>query len=289
MTDKIQKKEDEMRLGIVQCALGGSAEENIARVFALAREAAASGAQVILLSELFDGPYFPQREREVEFERAHPLSDHPTLKASRALSAELGAVLVVSLFEREGPHYYNTALVLGTDGETLGIYRKSHIPDGPAYEEKFYFRPGNTGFQVVNTCFGALGVGVCWDQWFPECARALTLGGADVLLYPSAIGSEPGDPDLDTREPWRRAMVGHAVSNVIPVAAANRVGVEDDMRFYGRSFIVDSRGDELASLGEEEEGVRVVELDLAKARRERAAWGFFRDRRPDLYGALVER
>jgi len=289
MTEDESTGKSTMGLGIVQCALGREAEENVPRVLGLAAQAANSGADVILLPELFDGPYFPQVEREEDFSRAHPLDAHPTLALCQEFSREHAVVTLVSLFERDGCHYYNTLVVLGTEGETLGMYRKSHIPDGPAYEEKFYFRPGNTGFQVVKTPFGALGLGICWDQWFPECARALTLAGADVLLYPTAIGTEPSDPDLDTREPWRRAMVGHAVSNVIPVAAANRVGKEGEMRFYGRSFVVDSRGDELASLSETEEGFRVVELDLAASRSARAAWGFFRDRRPDLYGALVER
>jgi len=288
MTTLEATRAQRMHLGIVQCALGDGPEQNLPRLFALAEQAANAGAQVLLLPELFDGSYFPQREREVDFERAHPLDAHPTLEASRALCARLGVVAPISLFEREGPHYYNTMVLVGREGEILGTYRKSHIPDGPGYEEKFYFRPGNTGFRVFPTPFGALGVGVCWDQWFPECARAMALGGADVLLYPTAIGTEPEDPELDTRDPWRRAMVGHAVSNVIHVAAANRVGVEGAMRFYGSSFVVDQRGDERCALGQEEEGYRVVELDLGRARSERATWGFFRDRRPDLYGALVE-
>ncbi|NOY92840.1 MAG: N-carbamoylputrescine amidase [Deltaproteobacteria bacterium] len=277
-----------MRLGIVQCALGDTTAANLLRVFELMASAAESGASVILTPELFDGSYFPQHERESNFARAHPLDEHPTLLASRELCARLGVVAPISLFERDGPHYYNTLVLVGVAGELLGTYRKSHIPDGPGYEEKFYFRPGNSGFRVFQTPFGALGLGVCWDQWFPECARALTLAGADVLLYPTAIGTEPEEPELNTRDPWRRAMQGHAVSNVIPVAAANRVGEEDAMRFYGSSFIVDQRGDELASLSEDEEGFRVVTLDLARARSERAAWGFFRDRRPELYGSLTE-
>jgi len=277
-----------MRLGVVQCALSDDSTLNLQRVFRLMTEAADEGAQVILTPELFDGSYFPQHERQADFARAHPLDEHPTLIASRELCASLGVVAPISLFERDGPHYYNTVVLVGTTGELLGTYRKSHIPDGPGYEEKFYFRPGNTGFRVFQTPFGALGLGVCWDQWFPECARALTLAGADVLLYPTAIGTEPEDPELDTRDPWRRAMQGHAVSNVISVAAANRVGVEGALRFYGSSFIIDPRGDELACMGEDEEGFRVVTLDLSKARAERASWGFFRDRRPELYGALTE-
>lgn len=277
-----------MRLGVVQCALGDGREENLERALGLAKEAVSAGAQVLLLPELLDGPYFPQHEREADFERAFALDDHPTLERARRFCADLGVVAVVSVFERDRTAYYNTVVVVGAAGSDLGMYRKSHIPDGPGYEEKFFFRPGNTGFRVVSTPHGKLGVGICWDQWFPECARAMTLGGADVLLYPTAIGSEPATPELDSRDPWRRAMVGHAVSNVIPVAAANRIGREDEIRFYGRSFVVNERGDELVAMGEEEERACVVELDLARARRDRAAWGFFRDRRPDLYGALVE-
>jgi N-carbamoylputrescine amidase len=177
--------------------------------------------------------------------------------------------------------------VIDDRGSLLGVYRKSHIPDGPGYEEKFYFRGGDTGFRVWPTSFGTIGVGICWDQWFPECARALTLLGADVLLYPTAIGSEPHDPALDTRDPWQRAMIGHAVSNVIPVVAANRIGDESGQVFYGSSFIADARGDKVAELGRADEGVITAGFDLSAIRRTRAAWGFFRDRRPELYGALA--
>ncbi len=177
--------------------------------------------------------------------------------------------------------------MIDADGTVLGIYRKSHIPDGPGYEEKFYFRPGDTGFLAWNAKPAHLGVGICWDQWFPEAARAMLLAGADVLLYPTAIGSEPGNPALDTRDLWQRAMLGHAVCNVAPVVAANRVGNEGGQVFYGSSFVANQRGEKLAELGREEEGVAVATIDLAQVRRDRASWGFFRDRRPDLYGRLT--
>ncbi len=169
----------------------------------------------------------------------------------------------------------------------LGVYRKSHIPDGPGYEEKFYFNVGDTGFRVWDTRVGRIGVGICWDQWFPECARAMALKGAEVLLYPTAIGSEPHAPEQDTRDPWQRAMIGHAVSNAMPVAASNRIGHEGDIAFYGSSFIANGRGDKVAELGREEQGVAVATFDRGALRRERAGWGFFRDRRPDLYAPLL--
>jgi N-carbamoylputrescine amidase len=194
----------------------------------------------------------------------------------------------VSLFEQDGPSYYNSIAVFDADGANLGVYRKSHIPDGPGYQEKFYFRPGDTGFKAWRAKPACLGVGICWDQWFPEAARAMLLAGADVLLYPTAIGSEPENPSLDTCALWQRAMLGHAVSNVAPLVAANRVGNESGQVFYGSSFIANQRGEILAQLSRDEEGVAVATIDLAAVRRERASWGFFRDRRPDLYGALTK-
>jgi N-carbamoylputrescine amidase len=196
-------------------------------------------------------------------------------------------VIPVSIFEKDGPEYYNSVVMVDSDGSPLGVYRKSHIPDGPGYQEKFYFRPGNTGFRVWQTSKGQIGIGICWDQWFPEAARAMALMGADILLYPTAIGAEPQDASLDTAARWRRAMQGHAVSNVIPVVAANRVGDEDGQIFYGTSFICDHTGDVLTDLDRTEQGVISAEFDLDAIERDRAAWGFFRDRRPDLYTALV--
>ncbi|HEX4619949.1 MAG TPA: nitrilase-related carbon-nitrogen hydrolase, partial [Myxococcaceae bacterium] len=218
---------------------------------------------------------------------ARPVDENETLAHFSRLSASLGLVIPVSFFERAGQAYYNSIALIDSDGSQLGVYRKSHIPDGPGYEEKFYFRPGDTGFRAWKTKHGTLGVGICWDQWFPECARAMMLLGADLLLYPTAIGSEPATPDLDTRDIWRRAMVGHAVSNVVPVVAANRIGNESGQVFYGSSFIVDERGDSLAELGRGDEGVAVASIDLEQVRKHRASFGFFRDRRPELYGVLT--
>jgi N-carbamoylputrescine amidase len=277
-----------LSVAAVQCALGGSRDENVARVLSLVRKAAANGAQVILPPELFESPYFCRVEKDDYFDWARPLEGNPTILAVAALAKELGVVIPVSFFERAGQQHYNSVAVIDADGAVLGIYRKSHIPDGPGYEEKFYFRPGDTGFRTFSTKHATLGVGICWDQWFPECARAMTLLGAEVLLYPTAIGSEPHEPELDTREPWQRAMIGHAVSNVIPVVAANRIGTEDGQRFYGSSFICDPRGDKVSELGQTEEGIACFTFDLARIRRTRGAWGFFRDRRPELYGALVD-
>jgi N-carbamoylputrescine amidase len=271
----------------IQTALVDNPESNIKQISHWVREAAAQGAQVILPSELFEGHYFCREEKEEFFARAHPVAAHPTLAHFQALAAELEVVIPVSFFEQAGPAYYNSVAILDADGAMLGVYRKSHIPDGPGYEEKFYFRPGNTGFKVWKTRFGKLGVGICWDQWFPESARAMTLLGAEILLYPTAIGSEPQNPSLQTKDPWQRAMIGHAVSNVIPVVAANRIGAEAGQVFYGHSFIADHQGEKVAELGAEATGVILATFDLAMIERTRAGYGFFRDRRPDLYSVLL--
>jgi N-carbamoylputrescine amidase len=277
----------ELRVGVLQAAFSADSARNVARVTALVREAAGRGATVVVPPELFEGPYFCREERDEFFAMARPLAGHPTIAHFRALAAELLVVIPVSFFERDGPAYYNSVAIVDADGSLLGTYRKSHIPDGPGYEEKFYFRPGNTGFKAWTTAAGVIGVGICWDQWFPECARAMVLQGAELLVYPSAIGSEPEAPDLDTRGPWRRAMIGHAVANVVPVAASNRVGTEGGQAFYGHSFVADHRGDIVAELGEREEGVALGVFNLESIRRDRASFGFFRDRRPDLYGILA--
>jgi N-carbamoylputrescine amidase len=273
----------------LQTSYGEDMQANIDKTIALIRQAAAQGAQVVLPPELFQGPYFCVSQEEHWFATAYPWREHPAVVQLQPVAKELGVVIPVSIFEKEGPHYFNSMVMVDADGEALGVYRKSHIPDGPGYEEKFYFRPGNTGFKVWGGPErSTLGVGVCWDQWYPETARAMMLMGADILFYPTAIGTEPHDPDLDTSRLWRRAMIGHAVSNVVPVVAANRIGTECGQRFYGHSFICDERGDILEEFGADETGVLVATLDLAQAKRHRAAFGFFRDRRPDLYGRLVE-
>jgi len=274
----------------LQTSYGEDMAANIAKTVDLVKQAASKGAQVILPSELFQGPYFCVSQEEHWFGTAYAWREHPAVVAMAQVAKDLGVAIPVSIFEREGPHYYNSIVMLDADGSPLGVYRKSHIPDGPGYQEKYYFRPGDTGFKVWSTRFGKVGVGICWDQWFPEAARAMALMGADVLMYPTAIGSEPHDADLQTAEPWRRAMQGHAVSNVIPIVAANRIGHEQvtpqGQDFYGHSFIADHRGDLVESFGAEEEGALVHSFDLDHVDRYRAAWGFFRDRRTDLYGAL---
>lgn len=275
-----------VRVAATQCAFTGSLEENVARVEGLVREAAGQGAQVILPSELFEGTYFCREERDEFFAWARPAEGHPTILRFQKLAAELGVVVPVSFFERDGHAFYNSVAMVDADGSLLGVYRKSHIPDGPGYEEKFYFRPGNTGFKVWDTRFGKLGAGICWDQWYPECARAMMLLGAELLLYPTAIGTEPENPELDTKDLWQRAMIGHAVSNVVPVVASNRTGTEGGQTFYGHSFIANHRGDKVAELGRTDSGVILAELDLEEIRRHRASFGFFRDRRPDLYGLI---
>jgi N-carbamoylputrescine amidase len=282
----------------LQLALGsGDEAENIAAVAALVEDAAAKGAQLILPPELFSGPYFCREEDEALFALARPVAQHPSVIAMQALAAKLKVTIPTSFFERDGHHYYNTLAMIGPDGAIMGTYRKSHIPDGPGYEEKYYFRPGNDGFKVwdVPGEGGAnvkVGVGICWDQWYPECARVMALLGAEVLLYPTAIGSEPYDADLDTSRMWRRAMLGHAVSNCMPVVAANRIGSEGPdagaQNFYGHSFITDEWGDYLAEYGAGETGVLTARLDLAQAAKHRAGMGFFRDRRPQLYGRIAQ-
>ncbi|MFN4020648.1 MAG: N-carbamoylputrescine amidase [Erythrobacter sp.] len=281
-------------LAALQLPLGSPDEAaNIAAVSALVEEAAAHGAQLILPPELFSGPYFCREEDESLFALARPTPEHPSVIAMQALAARLKVTIPTSFFERDGHHFYNTLAMIGPDGGIMGTYRKSHIPDGPGYEEKYYFRPGNTGFRVwdVPGESGAIvrvGVGICWDQWYPECARAMALLGAEVLIYPTAIGSEPYDADLDTSRMWRRAMLGHAVSNCMPVVAANRIGTEGGQRFYGHSFISDEWGDFVAEYGAGETGVLLARLDLARAATHRAGMGFFRDRRPQLYTRLAQ-
>ncbi len=272
----------------LQLALPGPVQPNIDAVAALVEEAASKGAQIILPPELFEGPYFCQVEEEELFASARPTAEHPSVIRMQALAEKLKVAIPTSFFEKDGPHYYNTLAMIGPDGAIMGTYRKSHIPDGPGYEEKYYFRPGNTGFKVWDVFGTRIGVGVCWDQWYPECARAMALMGAELLFYPTAIGSEPYDADLDTSRMWRRAMQGHAVSNCMPVIAANRIGAEDEANFYGHSFITDEWGDLTQAFGADETGVLVEAIDLDRAAKHRAGMGFFRDRRPQLYARLAE-
>ncbi|CAL4866510.1 N-carbamoyl-D-amino acid hydrolase [Asticcacaulis sp. MM231] len=279
----------------IQTSYGSDMAANIAKTEAFVREAAGKGAQIILPSELFQGEYFCVSQEEKWFSTAFPWREHPAVLAMQKLAQELGVVIPTSIYEKEGPHYFNSLVMIDADGTLMGVYRKSHIPDGPGYQEKYYFRPGDTGFKVWDTKFAKVGVGICWDQWYPEAARAMALQGAEILMYPTAIGSEPHDSELDTAAPWQRIMQGHAVANVMPVIASNRIGTESlispqngaGQTFYGHSFIANNRGDKVAEFGAKEEGVLVAEFDLDYLNTHRAAWGFFRDRRPELYTALA--
>jgi N-carbamoylputrescine amidase len=277
-----------VKIAAIQCALSDNLSENVEKIESFIREAKKQGAQIVLPSELFEGHYFCKEEKEAFFSRAHPVEGHPFLSRFQKLAADLKIVIPVSFFERAGQAHYNSIAMMHSDGSFLGIYRKSHIPDGPGYEEKYYFNPGDTGFKVWKTEFGNVGVGICWDQWYPECARSMALMGADVLLYPTAIGNEPGHTDLlVTKDRWQRAMVGHSVCNVMPVVAANRIGTEGTQSFYGHSFITDTAGTKVVELDEKKEGVLIAEADFTQNARTRAAWGFFRDRRPELYTNLL--
>jgi N-carbamoylputrescine amidase len=278
-----------VRVAAIQATLSAERETNVELMTDLVRCAAGDGARVILMPELFEGWYFPQHQRDEDFQRAQPLSGHATVEHFSRLAKELEVVLPVSYFERAGQEFYNSVAIVDADGTIVGNYRKSHIPDGPGYQEKFFFRPGNTGFSAFSTQFGCIGVGICWDQWFPEAARAMVLAGADILLYPTAIGSEPEEPDLDTRAPWQRVMVGHAVANAVAVVAANRVGTEESMTFYGSSFVANHRGDILVKGDDHSDCFLSADLDLKEMRRYRAGFGFFRDRRPELYAPLSKR
>ncbi|WP_437675793.1 N-carbamoylputrescine amidase [Sorangium sp. So ce131] len=278
-------------LAATQMACSWDTERNVQTAEALIREAAGKGAQIIVLQELFLTPYFCPDLKESYFSLARPAEGHPVLRRFSALAAELGVVLPVSFFERANNAYYNALAVLDADGRMLGVYRKSHIPDCPGYQEKFYFNPGDTGFRVWRTRYATIGAAICWDQWYPEAARCMVLRGAEVLLYPTAIGSELLDPAISSRDPWMRVMQGHAAANMVPVVASNRVGTEKseagDVTFYGSSFITDNRGAFIAQANETDQAVITAAVDLERCRAERASWGLFRDRRPELYGALL--
>ncbi|EAR11208.1 N-carbamoylputrescine amidase [Reinekea blandensis] len=281
----------EVTVAATQMPCGWDVSENLKTAERLVREAAASGAQVILLQELFERPYFCQHQKE-EFRRfATAIDDNPAIAHFAPIARELGVVLPISFFEQCGPVAYNSVVVLDADGENLGLYRKTHIPDGPGYCEKFYFTPGDTGFQVFSTRFGRIGVGICWDQWFPETARAMTLMGAELLFYPTAIGSEPYNPDIDSSGHWQRTQQGHAAANVIPLIASNRIGTEviDDTQitFYGSSFIADNTGALVTSMDRTSTGFIQATFDLDALNAQRSEWGLFRDRRPSQYGTLM--
>jgi N-carbamoylputrescine amidase len=280
----------EVGFAAVQFAMSEDRDANIVAAEALVERAAGLGAQVILLPELFQTPYFCADQQARHLAKARPLDRDPGVAHFRTVARRLGVVLPVSFYEDAGAALFNTVAMIDADGTILGRYRKTHIPQNPGYEEKFYFTPGDTGFVTFATRFGRLGVGICWDQWFPECARALALAGAEAIFYPTAIGSEPADPGYDSAGHWRRVMQGHAAANLVPVVAANRTGAEDQgkpVAFYGTSFIADATGAVLADLGRDETGVALARVDLDALAAFRRGWGTWRDRRPDTYGTLA--
>ena len=281
----------ELRVAAVQMSMSDDFDDNLATAERLVRNAAGQGARIILIPELFEGPYFCKDQLPEHLGRARELDGHPTIEHFGRIAAELDVVLPLSVYERAGQALFNTVVVVDADGSPLGRYRKSHIPDGPGYTEKYYFSPGDTGFRVWDTRHGTIGVGICWDQWFPESARCMALLGAEVLLYPTAIGSEPPDPTWDSSGHWQRVMQGHAGANLMPLVAANRVGHEVgetcDITFYGSSFIADNTGAKVAEAGRDGEAVIVAAFDRGALRTQRAAWGLFRDRRPELYGPIT--
>ena len=281
----------EVVLAATQMTCSWNIEDNVSKAERLIREAAGQGAQIILIQELFETPYFPIDQDTRHLKLARPLENHPTITRMARLARELCVVLPVSFFEIANRVFFNSVAVIDADGSILGIYRKSHIPNAIGYQEKYYFSPGDSGFTVWKSRFGNLGIGICWDQWFPETARCLALSGAEILLFPTAIGSEPGDDQLDSRDHWQRVMQGHAGANIMPLVASNRIGTEKgdqhEMTFYGSSFIADHTGDKVCEANRTDEAVITAGFDLAKIRDYREAWGVFRDRRPETYRALL--
>ncbi len=279
-----------VKFAALQLAKSWDLEENLAKAKKAIREAAQNGANVILPQELFAAPYFCKKQEAKYFELAEETENCRLIKEMSALAKELGVVIPVSYFEKSGNTFFNSLVMIDADGTVLDNYRKSHIPDGPGYSEKYYFSPGDTGFKVWQTKFGKFGAGICWDQWFPELARSLALHGAEAIFYPTAIGTEPQDPTLDSRDHWQRTMQGHSAANLVPVVASNRVGTEVDdgieTTFYGSSFITDHTGAKIAEAPREGETIIYAEIDLAATAKARHAWGLFRDRRPDLYTSV---
>ena len=277
-----------IKVGIIQCSMEVEQEKNVDRIIHFLHESKKKQAQLVVIPELFLSHYFCKKQEDSKFLLAYELDKHPYLPLVQEICAKLSLVVPFSFYEKSGPNYFNSVAMIDADGQVLGTYRKSHIPDGPGYQEKYYFRPGNSGFKVFTTKYAKVGVGICWDQWFPEAARIMTLAGAEILCYPTAIGSEPNNPSLNTKKPWQRVMQGHAASNMIPIVASNRVGNEDGQTFYGSSFICDSMGEMICEMDEKEESVKVVDVDLVKSAHNRSSFGFFRDRRVDLYQKILE-
>lgn len=281
----------QVKVAATQMSCSSNIEENIRNADKLVRQAASQGAQIILLQELFETPYFCQKEKADYYVYATELEHNKAVNHFKEVAKELKVVLPISFYEKKNYARYNSLAVIDADGEVLGKYRKSHIPDGPGYEEKFYFNPGDTGFQVWNTRYAKIGVGVCWDQWYPEAARCMALMGAELLFYPTAIGSEPQDGSIDSKDHWQMCMRGHAAQNLMPVIASNRIGLESDedsqITFYGSSFIAGPQGNKIAEAGRSEEEVLTAEFDLDQLEIQRLEWGIFRDRRPELYKAIA--
>ena len=280
-----------LSLAAIQMSMSNAREDNVATADRLVRQAASGGARIILIPELFEGEYFCKEQEARHHQRATTIKDNPTIQHFQKVAAELNVVLPLSVYELSGNALFNTVVMVDADGSRMGVYRKSHIPDGPGYSEKFYFSPGDTGFRVWNTQHGRIGLGICWDQWFPEAARAMALQGAECILYPTAIGSEPQDPTWDSSRHWQRVMQGHAAANLIPVMAANRIGREvqnsTEITFYGSSFITDNTGALVAEAGRTSEEVIHATFDRSALSALRSSWGLFRDRRPELYGSLL--
>ncbi len=281
-----------VKVAATQMATSWNREDNLMKAERLVRKAAQEGANIILLQELFETPYFCQKEKYKYFQLATTSETNEAIKRFKKIAKELHVVLPISFFERANNVFYNSLALIDTDGEVKGIYRKTHIPTGECYEEKFYFSPGDTGFMVFDTEFGKLGLGICWDQWFPETARSLALLGAEILMFPTAIGSEP-TPTIDSKLHWQNTMRGHAAANIMPLVASNRVGVEKDddssMTFYGSSFIANEEGEIVKELNRTEENILVAEFDLDEIAKKRYSWGVFRDRRPEMYKTLLKK
>ncbi len=279
-------------LAATQMACTDAVSENVERGEKLIRDAAGRGANVILLQELFEGYYFCQDELPEFYARALPAKDHPTIEHFRSVARELGVVLPISFYEAAGNARFNSVAIIDADGKNLGVYRKTHIPHGSGYQEKYYFSPGDTGFKVWETGFGRIGVGICWDQWFPETARSMAVMGAEMLFFPTAIGSELLDTSWDSSAHWQRVQQGHAGANLMPLVASNRVGTEPgrngtEMTFYGSSFIAGFTGEKVAEANRTDETVLTGTFDLDDLAEKRAYWGIFRDRRPELYGPVI--
>lgn len=280
-----------VKVAATQMSCSNNIKDNIKKAESLVRRAAAEGAKIILIQELFENLYFCQKEIPEFYDYAKTAEDNYAVNHFRNVAKELNIVLPISFYEKKNNARYNAMAMIDADGSILGVYRKSHIPDGPGYEEKYYFNPGDTGFKVWNTKYGKIGVGICWDQWYPEAARCMALMGAEILLYPTAIGSEPESPLVDSKDHWQRCMIGHSACNLVPVIASNRVGTEtiedSTIKFYGSSFITNATGEKVAEADREEETYLLAEFDLDALERQRIEWGIFRDRRPDLYKVIL--